>query len=58
MILAHRPGSGLDPAQSATINQIWAVFAQYDLGCLWMIATKSESGKVVAGWLHPARNWA
>ena len=27
-------------------------------GHLWMIATKSESGKLVADQLHPARNWA
>ena len=33
-------------------------FAQYDPGCLWKNTTKSESGKLVEGWLCSARNRA
>ena len=40
------------------LNWIWAGFAQYYSGCLWKNWTKSESGKLIAGRLHPARNWA
>ena len=36
-------------------NRIQAGFAQYDLGCLWKSATKSESGKLVVCRLHSAR---
>ena len=37
------------------LNRIRAGFAP---GRLWKNATKSESGKLVAGWLRPARNRA
>ena len=40
------------------LNLIQAGFAQYDLGCLWMIATESESGQLVASRLYPTRNRA
>ena len=40
------------------LMQILAGFAQYYPGCLWKNGTESESRKLVAGWLRPARNWA
>ena len=64
MILAHRLAFRPDPfGQNLTRNQpelnhIWAGFAQYFLGRLWKNGTESQSGKLVAGRLHPARNWA
>ena len=44
--------------KSDTVSQNWTGFAQYYLGRLWKNGIKSESGKLVAGWLHPARNRA
>ena len=40
------------------LNRIRAGFAQYCPGSLWKNGTKSESGKLVAGRLRPARNRA
>jgi len=37
-------------------NWIWAGCSQYDPGYLWKNATKPESGKLVAGWLHFAKS--
>ena len=55
MILAHWLASRLDPfGQNLTLSG----FAQYDLGHLWKNATESESGKLIAGRLRPARNQA
>ena len=40
------------------VIRIRAGFAQYYLGRLWKNETESESGKLVAGRLRPARNRA
>ena len=61
MILAHWLASGPNLfGQNLTteLNQIWAGFAQYDPERLWKHATESESQKLVAGWVHPAKNQA
>ena len=64
MIVAHRLASGPDPfgqnlTQSVrTKNRIPAGFAQYYPGRVWKNETESESGKLVAGRLRPARNRA
>ena len=55
MILAQQLASGLDPFGQ---NWVWAGFAQYYPGCLWMNKTESKSLKLVSGWLHPAKNQA
>ena len=61
MILSHWLASGPDPfgqilTQSAELNRIRAGFAQCYPGRLWKNGTESESGKLVAGRLRPARN--
>ena len=62
MFLAHWLASRPDPfGQNLTqpeLNWIRAGFAQDYLGCLWKNETESESGKLVAGRLRPARNQA
>ena len=64
MFLAHWLASGPDPfgqnlTQSVrTKNRIPAGFAQYYPGRVWKNETESESGKLVAGRLRPARNRA
>ena len=46
------------PDSQPELNWISAGFAQYYPGCLWKNGTAFESWKLVAGQLHPARNWA
>ena len=46
------------PDSQPELNRIRAGFAQYDSRRLWLIATGSESGKLVAGALRPSRNRA
>jgi len=62
MILAHRLASGPGPfGQNLThpeLNLIHAGFTQYYPGRLWKNRTESESEKLVAGQLCPARNQA
>ena len=64
MFLTHRLGSGPDPfgqkpdTVSQELNRIRAGFAQYYPGRLWKNGTESESGKLVAGRLRPARHRA
>ena len=58
MIVAHRLASGPDPFDQPELNRIRAGFTQYYPGRLWKNGTESESGKLVAGRLRPARNRA
>ena len=63
VILVHRLASGPDAfgqnlTQSARTKWIWAGFSQYYPGRLWKNGAESESGKLVAGRLRPARNLA
>ena len=51
-------GQNWTVTQSARTKSDPACFAQHDLGCQWKNTTKSKNGKLDAGLLRSAQNWA